>query len=83
MCDFTQKNGPTTINDGGRAARCAPETIRTSDRWYRKPVLYPLSYGGNAVTIAPWVHGTAKPPHGTRFVEGSPFLVTLMGCDSS
>ena len=24
----------------------APETIRTSDRWYRKPVLYPLSYGG-------------------------------------
>ena len=25
----------------------APETIRTSDRWYRKPVLYPLSYGGN------------------------------------
>ena len=27
----------------------APEMIRTSDRWYRKPVLYPLSYGGSAV----------------------------------
>lgn len=29
-----------------RAIKRAPETIRTSDRWYRKPVLYPLSYGG-------------------------------------
>ena len=24
----------------------APERIRTSDLWYRKPALYPLSYGG-------------------------------------
>ena len=24
----------------------APERIRTSDLWYRKPMLYPLSYEG-------------------------------------
>lgn len=25
---------------------CAPDRIRTCDLWYRKPTLYPLSYGG-------------------------------------
>ncbi len=25
---------------------CAPDWNRTSDLWYRKPTLYPLSYGG-------------------------------------
>ena len=27
----------------------APGRIRTCDSWYRKPVLYPLSYGGGVV----------------------------------
>jgi hypothetical protein len=27
-------------------SQSAPERIRTSDLWYRKPTLYPLSYGG-------------------------------------
>ena len=32
---------------------CAPDRNRTCDLWYRKPTLYPLSYGGvpNEVTI--------------------------------
>ena len=28
---------------------CAPETIRTSDTFFRREVLYPLSYGGNVL----------------------------------
>src|SRR4051794_4529459 len=35
----------------------APGRIRTCGTWYRKPVLYPLSYGG----IAP-PYGTAENP---------------------
>ena len=27
----------------------APETIRTSDTFFRREVLYPLSYGGNVL----------------------------------
>jgi hypothetical protein len=34
-----------TTNRGLRP-RCASGRIRTCDTWYRKPVLYPLSYGG-------------------------------------
>src|SRR5258706_3149481 len=34
----------------GWATNCAPETIRTSDPRFRKPLLYPLSYGGSAPT---------------------------------
>jgi len=30
----------------------APERIRTSDLWYRKPALYPLSYGGRGESKA-------------------------------
>ena len=30
--------------DGG-----GPERIRTSDTWFRKPLLYPLSYGAKVV----------------------------------
>lgn len=31
---------------GGAFTYCAPDTNRTCDLWYRKPMLYPLSYGG-------------------------------------
>ena len=34
---------PTRKNEG------ASGRIRTCDTWYRKPVLYPLSYGGGIV----------------------------------
>ena len=34
------------MNDVSRDHNGAPERIRTSDLWYRKPALYPLSYGG-------------------------------------
>ncbi len=29
-----------------------PETIRTSDTWFRKPLLYPLSYGASGLQIS-------------------------------
>lgn len=29
----------------------APDWNRTSDLWYRKPTLYPLSYGGALIEI--------------------------------
>ncbi len=32
----------------------APETSRTSDQRFRKPLLYPLSYGG--VAASPFFH---------------------------
>lgn len=31
---------------------CGPEKIRTSDTWFRKPLLYPLSYGARADSVA-------------------------------
>jgi hypothetical protein len=30
----------------------APGRIRTCGTWFRKPLLYPLSYGGNAGSLA-------------------------------
>ena len=33
----------------------APEMIRTSDARFRKPTLYPLSYGGNLLAKANFV----------------------------
>ena len=33
---------------------CAPERIRTSDKWFRKPLLYPLSYGGGTGSVYDW-----------------------------
>lgn len=35
----------------------APGRIRTCGTWFRKPLLYPLSYGGNARSIAYSAHG--------------------------
>ena len=35
------------LHRAGYAIR-APETIRTSDTFFRREVLYPLSYGGNS-----------------------------------
>ncbi len=40
-----QKPPLTEVNGGGGV----PDRIRTCDLWYRKPVLYPLSYGDSAV----------------------------------
>ncbi len=31
-----------------------PERIRTSDTWYRKPVLYPLSHGSGPKSLCKW-----------------------------
>ena len=36
----------TSLNDVSRDHTGALERIRTSDLWYRKPMLYPLSYEG-------------------------------------
>jgi hypothetical protein len=41
-----ERSPETYMNDVSRDHNCAPERIRTSDLWYRKPALYPLSYGG-------------------------------------
>ena len=43
-----QENRPPTPHNRRSAADsfCAPGAIRTPDTWFRKPVLYPLSYGG-------------------------------------
>ena len=39
---------PLTCGNAG-----APERIRTSDTWFRKPLLYPLSYGSPAEAVGP------------------------------
>ena len=40
----------------------APGRIRTSDTWFRKPLLYPLSYeGGIAARIATIIAGRSHP----------------------
>jgi hypothetical protein len=39
-----QPEGPPITKPAGKLG--APETIRTSDQRFRKPLLYPLSYGG-------------------------------------
>ena len=49
---------------------CAPETIRTSDTFFRREVLYPLSYEGVPIqykaprTASP--HSPCSPPEDTR-----------------
>ena len=52
---------------------CAPETIRTSDTFFRREVLYPLSYEGvpiqyKAPRVAGW-HGVQKPLRPARFAS--------------
>lgn len=48
---------------------CAPETIRTSDTFFRREVLYPLSYEGVPIQYkAPRTasrHSPPKPPAST------------------
>lgn len=44
LCD------PLEWGDRREAFYGAPGEIRTPDHWYRKPVLYPLSYGGAIFT---------------------------------
>jgi hypothetical protein len=40
----------TSLNRGfSTYDSCAPGVIRTPDSWFRKPLLYPLSYGGDEV----------------------------------
>ena len=52
---------------------CAPETIRTSDTFFRREVLYPLSYEGVPIQYkAPRVagrHGVQKPLRPARFAS--------------
>ena len=56
----------------------APGRIRTCDSWYRKPVLYPLSYGGIAprltaglrVTLQPNRDGDESAPGGAELSTG-------------
>ena len=60
-----RRNTRVTDADGdgaGRAMNGAPDRNRTCDLWYRKPTLYPLSYGGIPVetTTARWVPRTSK-----------------------
>ena len=31
---------------------CGPGMIRTCDTWFRKPLLYPLSYGANRKSLS-------------------------------
>ncbi len=57
----------------------APDWNRTSDLWYRKPTLYPLSYGGGPVKISTverssLTRGAAvglsrRPPRGIRITR--------------
>lgn len=43
----TQRKNPRLTWDFSRA----PDRNRTCDLWYRKPTLYPLSYGGVPIEV--------------------------------
>ena len=54
---------PASASDGRFCHMCAPETIRTSDTFFRREVLYPLSYEGVPIQYkAPRTAGRHSPP---------------------
>lgn len=62
MGRYDEGPGPHAV----RALRCCtPGRIRTCDSWYRKPVLYPLSYGGPPDRSRP-VMGLGRPYNPAR-----------------
>lgn len=67
-CSSTVGGYPLSVGwKSGTEARGGTERTRTSDTWFRKPLLYPLSYSpGVATTWSRRLHPVYRAPRGER-----------------